>query len=65
MGNKPQTGPKRRSSVRGLEGRLGSQILRLFARQSKAVNHLIPQLYLHELALGTLTWRPKALAENQ
>jgi putative transposase len=41
-----------RPRVRGLEGRFESQVLPLFARRTKEVNQLIPQLYLHGLALG-------------
>ncbi|MFH0913994.1 MAG: IS256 family transposase, partial [Chloroflexota bacterium] len=41
-----------RPRVRGLEGRFESRVLPLFARRSKGVNQLIPQLYLHGLALG-------------
>src|SRR3989304_1663332 len=41
-----------RPRVRGLEGRFESRGLPLFARRAKGVNHLIPQLYLHGLALG-------------
>ena len=42
----------RRPRVRGLEERFKSQVLPLFARRSKEVNQLIPELYLHGLALG-------------
>lgn len=42
----------RRPRVRGLAGRFASRVLPLFARRSKGVNQLIPQLYLHGLALG-------------
>jgi len=42
----------RRPRVRGVEGRFQSRVLPLFARRSKGVNQLIPQLYLHGLALG-------------
>jgi transposase-like protein len=42
----------RRPRVRGLEGRFQSRVLPLFARRSKGVSELIPQLYLHGLALG-------------
>jgi putative transposase len=45
----------RRPRVRGLEGRFESRVLPLFARRSKGVSALMPQLYLHGLALGTLT----------
>jgi len=40
-----------RPRVRGLEGRFESRVLPLFARRTKGVNKLIPQLYLHGLAL--------------
>lgn len=42
----------RRPRVRGLEERFESRVLPLFARRSKGVSELIPQLYLHGLALG-------------
>ena len=42
----------RRPRVRGLEERFKSQVLPLFTRRSKEVNQLIPELYLHGLALG-------------
>jgi putative transposase len=42
----------RRPRVRGLEESFKSQVLPLFARRSKEVNQLIPELYLHGLALG-------------
>ena len=41
-----------RPRVRGLEKRFISQILPLFARRTPEVNQLLPQLYLHGLALG-------------
>ncbi|TES85819.1 IS256 family transposase, partial [Candidatus Aerophobetes bacterium] len=41
-----------RPRVRGLEERFQSQVLPLFARRSKGLNQLIPQLYLHGLAQG-------------
>jgi transposase-like protein len=41
-----------RPRVRGLEGRFESRVLPLFARRSKGISQLIPQLYLHGLALG-------------
>ena len=41
-----------RPRVRGLEERFESRVLPLFARRTKGVNELIPQLYLHGLALG-------------
>jgi transposase-like protein len=42
----------RRPRVRGLTERFESRVLPLFARRAKGVNKLIPQLYLHGLALG-------------
>jgi putative transposase len=41
-----------RPRVRGLEQRFESRVLPLFARRSAEVNKLIPELYLHGLALG-------------
>jgi putative transposase len=41
-----------RPRVRGLEERFISQVLPLFARRTKVVSELLPQLYLHGLALG-------------
>ncbi len=41
-----------RPRVRGLEGRFESRVLPFFARRSKGISQLIPQLYLHGLALG-------------
>jgi len=41
-----------RPRVRGLEELFESRILPLFARRTKGVNQLIPQLYLHGLAQG-------------
>jgi putative transposase len=41
-----------RPRVRGLEGRFESRVLPLFARRTKGISELIPQLYLHGLALG-------------
>lgn len=41
-----------RPRVRGLEERFQSQVLPLFARRTREVNDLLPQLYLHGLALG-------------
>jgi transposase-like protein len=42
----------RRPRVRGLEQRFESRILPLFARRTKQVGELLPQLYLHGLAQG-------------
>jgi putative transposase len=41
-----------RPRVRGLEQRFESRVLPMFARRSAEINKLIPQLYLHGLALG-------------
>ena len=41
-----------RPRVRGLEKRFESQVLPLFTRRTPEVNRLIPELYLHGLALG-------------
>ena len=42
----------RRPRVRGLEQRFESRLLPLFARRTPEVNALLPELYLHGLALG-------------
>lgn len=41
-----------RPRVRGLERRFESRVLPMFARRTAEVNKLIPELYLHGLALG-------------
>lgn len=41
-----------RPRVRGLEQRFESRVLPLFARRTVEVNKLIPELYLHGLAMG-------------
>ncbi len=41
-----------RPRVRGLEQRFKSRVLPLFARRTAEVNKLIPELYLHGLAMG-------------
>jgi transposase-like protein len=41
-----------RPRLRGLEQRFESRVLPLFARRTVEINKLIPQLYLHGLALG-------------
>jgi putative transposase len=41
-----------RPRVRGLEQRFESRVLPLFARRTAEVNKLIPELYLHGLAMG-------------
>ena len=43
--------------VRDLNERFGSRVLPLFKRRTKEVGELLPQLYLHGLALGILNWR--------
>jgi transposase-like protein len=45
-------GTVRRPRVRGLEQRFESRLLPLFARRTPEVNALLPELYLHGLALG-------------
>ena len=42
----------RRPRVRGLEARFESRVLPLFARRTREVGQLLPELYLHGLALG-------------
>ncbi len=42
----------RRPRVRGLEQRFESALLPLFARRTPEVNDVLPELYLHGLALG-------------
>ena len=42
----------RRPRVRGLEERFESRVLPLFARRTKEVGALLPELYLHGLAQG-------------
>lgn len=42
----------RRPRVRGLEERFESRILPLFARRTREVSNLLPELYLHGLAEG-------------
>ena len=42
----------RRPRVRGLDERFESALLPLFARQTPEVNDVVPELYLHGLALG-------------
>jgi len=41
-----------RPRVRGLERQFESRVLPMFARRTAEINKLIPQLYLHGLALG-------------
>ncbi len=42
----------RRPRIRGLEQRFESALLPLFVRRTPAVNDVLPELYLHGLALG-------------
>ena len=42
----------RRPRVRGLQHRFESALLPLFARRTPEVNDLLPELYLHGLAVG-------------
>ena len=46
-----------RPRVRDLGERFESKILPMFKRQTKEVRGLIPELYLHGLASGILSWR--------
>ena len=41
-----------RPGVRGLEERFESKVLPMFARRARDANDLLPELYLHGLALG-------------
>ena len=52
----------RRPRVRGLEERFVSRILPLFARRTKEVGELLPELYLHELSGGGLRPSPAGAA---
>jgi len=54
----------RRPRVRGLAERFASRVLPLFARRAKGVNKLIPQLYLHGLALGDFDLALRGLLGN-
>jgi putative transposase len=42
----------RRPRLRGLAARFGSRVLPRFQRRTRVVGELLPQLYLHGLALG-------------
>ena len=42
----------RRPRMRGLAARFVSRVLPLFPRRTRVVGALLPQLYLHGLALG-------------
>jgi putative transposase len=42
----------RRLRLRGLDERFASRVLPLFQRRTREVGELLPQLYLHGLALG-------------
>lgn len=50
--NLPERQISARPRVRGLEGRFESRILPLFQGRSEAVGKMLPELYLHGLALG-------------
>ena len=54
-----------RPRVRGLEERFESRVLPLFARRTKEVSKLIPQLYLHGLALGDFDLALRGLLGEQ
>jgi len=51
----------RRPRIRDLEARFESQILPLFLRQTKGITALLPELYLHGLALGDFDQAMRAL----
>ena len=42
----------RRPRMRGTEEHFQSKVLPLFAKRTKEVGHMLPELYLHGLALG-------------
>ena len=54
-----------RPRVRGLEQRFESRVLPLFARRTTEVNSLLPQLYLHGLALGDFDLALRGLLGEQ
>lgn len=54
----------RRPRVRGLEERFESRILPLFARRTKEVGELLPELYLHGLAQGDFELALRGLLGN-
>jgi len=51
----------RRPRIRDLDARFESQILPLFLRQTKGITALLPELYLHGLALGDFDQAMRAL----
>ncbi len=51
----------RRPRVRGLEERFESRILLLFARRTRAIGDLLPDLYLHGLSQGDFELSLRAL----
>ena len=51
----------RRPRVRGVEERFESKVLPLFARRTKEVGELIPELYLHGLGQGDFEWALRGL----
>lgn len=54
----------RRPRVRGLEKRFESRLLPLFARRTKEVGQLLPELYLHGLAQGDFELALRGLLGN-
>ena len=54
-----------RPRVRGLEGRFESRILPLFQRRTRAVDRLLPELYLHGLAEGDFDQALRGLLGDQ
>ena len=55
----------RRPRVRGLQERFESRVLPLFARRTKEVNELLPELYLHGLAEGDFDLALRGLLGEQ
>ena len=55
----------RRPRVRGLEPRMESRVLLLFARRTREVDQLIPELYLHGLAQGDFDLALRGLLGNE
>jgi transposase-like protein len=54
-----------RPRVRGLEGRFESRVLPLFQRRTRAVDRLLPELYLHGLAEGDFDQALRGLLGEQ
>jgi len=54
----------RRPRVRGLEHRFESALLPLFARRTAEVDDMLPELYLHGLALGDFELALRELSDR-